>query len=56
MEHISATGADAVITANPGCQIQLDWGIRRNRMYISVLHIAELLDRAYGLQSDYAAL
>ncbi len=53
MEHISATGADAVITANPGCQIQLAWGVRQKNMNIPVLHIAELLDRAYRLQSNY---
>jgi glycolate oxidase iron-sulfur subunit len=53
MEHISAAGADAVITANPGCQIQLAWGARRNGLKVEILHIAELLDRAYGLQTTY---
>jgi|TARA_B100002003_G_scaffold452_1_gene374 glycolate oxidase iron-sulfur subunit len=56
MEHISAAGADAVITANPGCQIQLAWGVMRNRMELEVLHIAELLDKAYGMSSGYSAL
>jgi glycolate oxidase iron-sulfur subunit len=56
MEHISAAGADAIITANPGCQIQLAWGVMRNRLDLEVLHFAELLDRAYKLDPDYAAL
>ncbi|MFQ5356503.1 MAG: (Fe-S)-binding protein [Mariprofundaceae bacterium] len=54
MEHISATGADAVITANPGCQIQLAWGAKRRKLPIEVLHIAELLDKVYGLNPDYS--
>jgi glycolate oxidase iron-sulfur subunit len=53
MEHISAAGADAVITANPGCQIQLAWGVKRYGLEVEVLHFSELLDRAYGLQTTY---
>ena len=56
MEHISAAGADAIITANPGCQIQLAWGVRGNGLKFEVLHIAELLDKSYRLNPDYAAL
>lgn len=53
MKHIENAGVEAVVTANPGCQIQLDWGIRRKNLKVDVLHIAELLDRAYSADPRY---
>ena len=47
IDCIEQTGADAIITANPGCQIQLQWGVRLRKLDMRVLHIAELLDQAY---------
>jgi len=46
--HLQATGAQAVVTANPGCLLQLAAGVRRRGLSIEVLHIVELLDRAYA--------
>jgi glycolate oxidase iron-sulfur subunit len=46
--HVQATGADAVVTANPGCIIQIVQGLRAKGSPIEVLHIVELLDQAYG--------
>ncbi|HKW91365.1 MAG TPA: heterodisulfide reductase-related iron-sulfur binding cluster, partial [Methylomirabilota bacterium] len=46
--HVRATGADAVITANPGCIIQIAQGLRAQGSPIQVLHLVELLDQAYG--------
>jgi glycolate dehydrogenase iron-sulfur subunit len=47
IDAILATGADAVVTANPGCMIQLEAGLReRGRGDIAVLHVVEVLDRA----------
>jgi glycolate oxidase iron-sulfur subunit len=46
--NIRATGADAVITANPGCIIQIQQGLEGGARPIRVLHIVELLDEAYG--------
>ena len=43
---ILETGADAVVTANPGCMLQLEAGLRAAGSGIPVLHIVELLDRA----------
>ncbi|MCH7731533.1 MAG: (Fe-S)-binding protein [Candidatus Marinimicrobia bacterium] len=53
MNHIASTGADCVVTANPGCQIQLQWGMYRKNLSVEVLHIAELLDRAYQKSNGY---
>ncbi|MBE7517692.1 MAG: (Fe-S)-binding protein [Thermoflexaceae bacterium] len=38
---------DAVVTANPGCQLQLQAAAREAGLGARVLHIAELLDEAY---------
>jgi glycolate oxidase iron-sulfur subunit len=47
IEHILATGAEAVVTANPGCILQIEKGLRERGSPVRVLHIVELLDRAY---------
>ena len=47
VENIRATGADAVVTANPGCIIQIQQGLEGSAHPIRVLHIVELLDEAY---------
>ena len=47
IENIRATGADAVVTANPGCIIQIQQGLEGGAGPIRVLHIVELLDEAY---------
>jgi glycolate oxidase iron-sulfur subunit len=46
--HVLATGAEAVVTANPGCILQIEKGLRDRGSPVRVLHIVELLDRAYG--------
>ena len=50
--NIRAAGAEAVVTANPGCIIQIAQGLRApsqsgHTRAIEVLHIVELLDAAY---------
>jgi glycolate oxidase iron-sulfur subunit len=47
IEHTTETGVDAVITANPGCQLQLLSGLRQARSGMRVLHIVDVLDQAY---------
>lgn len=44
---ILATGAQAVVTANPGCAIQLRASLDRAGAALPVLHIVDLLDAAY---------
>jgi glycolate oxidase iron-sulfur subunit len=48
IQHTSATDAEIVITANPGCQLQLQSGLRQARSPMRVLHLVDLLDMAYG--------
>ena len=45
---ILETRVDAVVTANPGCMLQVEAGLRAAGSSIPVLHIVELLDRAAG--------
>jgi len=46
--HVLATGAEAVVTANPGCILQIAQGLRERGSSVKVLHIVEVLNRAYG--------
>jgi glycolate oxidase iron-sulfur subunit len=47
MEHVNATKADVIATANPGCLLQLRAGARLFGNGQRVLHVVELLDEAY---------
>jgi glycolate oxidase iron-sulfur subunit len=47
MEHARATSADVIVTANPGCILQLRTGAQQYGTGQQVLHVVELLDRAY---------
>jgi glycolate oxidase iron-sulfur subunit len=48
MAHVEATGAATVVTANPGCILQIAAGLRARRRAVEVLHVVEVLDRAYA--------
>ncbi len=48
IEHVTRTGADVLVTANPGCQMQIAAGLRAARSPIAVMHVIDLLDRSYG--------
>jgi len=48
VRHVMETPATEVITANPGCAMQLRASLRRNGSTARVLHIVDLLDEAYG--------
>jgi glycolate oxidase iron-sulfur subunit len=47
MADIARTGVSTVVTANPGCMMQLDRGLRRAGMPGEVRHVVELLDESY---------
>ncbi len=49
------TKAQVVVSANPGCMIQLRAGLRRRGKHAQVKHIVELLDEAYQLGEDTSA-
>jgi glycolate oxidase iron-sulfur subunit len=48
MKSVNATDAGIVATANPGCLLQLEAGVRMHGKHQEVVHVVELLDRAYG--------
>jgi len=47
VQNVLATGAEAVVTANPGCILQIQAGLRAHNTNVPVLHLVEILDRAY---------
>ena len=48
MEHVARSGADILVTANPGCLMQLASGVRAKGLHMEVIHLIDLLDRAYA--------
>ena len=48
MAHVAAAGADLLVTANPGCLMQLRAGARSAGLRTEVVHLVDLLDRAYA--------
>ena len=47
MQSVNATGASVIVTANPGCMLQLQAGVRLHGSGQRVMHVVELLDLAY---------
>ena len=50
LDAIATTGADEVITANPGCMLQLEQGLRAAGQRTPVRHVVDILDEAYRLE------
>ncbi|MDQ6930018.1 MAG: heterodisulfide reductase-related iron-sulfur binding cluster, partial [Candidatus Eremiobacteraeota bacterium] len=48
IENAIATKADVIVTANPGCALQLTAGLSGERKPPAVKHIVEVLDEAYA--------
>ncbi len=46
--NIVRTGADTVVTANPGCLMQIQSGLRQAGSNVRVVHLLDLLDEAYS--------
>jgi Fe-S oxidoreductase len=46
MDDVQATGATIIATANPGCMMQLEAGLRQRGLKARVVHVIELLDEA----------
>jgi glycolate oxidase iron-sulfur subunit len=47
MEHVSSTKASLIVTANPGCMLQLAAGARLYGSGQRIAHVVEVLDEAY---------
>jgi glycolate oxidase iron-sulfur subunit len=51
MESVNSTGAQVIVTANPGCMLQLAAGVKKFGRGQRVAHVVEILDEAYGERS-----
>jgi glycolate oxidase iron-sulfur subunit len=47
MKSVNATRAAIIATANPGCMLQLQAGVRLHGSSQRVMHVVELLDLSY---------
>ena len=48
LNNAQTTNAEVLVTANPGCHLQLAGGLRRRGSTMRVRHIVEMLDAAYA--------
>jgi glycolate oxidase iron-sulfur subunit len=48
IKHVVETNASEVVTANPGCAMQLRTSLLRNGSNTGVKHIVDVLDESYG--------
>ena len=46
MDDIGATGAELVVSANPGCLMQFEWGGKRSGKKMQVKHVVQVLDES----------
>jgi glycolate oxidase iron-sulfur subunit len=46
IENILKTGAQIVVTSNPGCLLQIKAGLHKLGSEVEVMHIADFLDKA----------
>jgi Fe-S oxidoreductase len=51
MADALSTRPDIIATANPGCMLQLELGVRRSGGAQEVVHVVDLLDRAYAAET-----
>jgi glycolate oxidase iron-sulfur subunit len=47
LKDIAATGAEVVVTGNPGCLLQLRYGAERMGQPLKVVHLTQILDGAW---------
>jgi glycolate oxidase iron-sulfur subunit len=53
VENILKTGADTVVTTNPGCMLQMIAGLRKaGAGHVRVVHLADFLAEARGLSAE----
>jgi len=56
MAHIAATGAEQVVTANPGCMMQIERALRSQGLSSRVVHVIDILDEAYRAEEGLGTL
>ena len=47
MPEVAKTGAQILVAPNPGCAMQIAYGARKHGIDLEVVHVVDLLDRAY---------
>ena len=52
MDDCLSTGCNVVATANPGCMLQLELGVKLRGGEQRVMHVVELLDEAYRAEGN----
>ena len=56
MRRIDETGADLILTANPGCMLQLRAGVAGStKPQRRVVHVIELLDESYSIAAGHSS-
>jgi glycolate oxidase iron-sulfur subunit len=50
--HIAATGAELVVTGNPGCLMQIGAGLRQSGSRAKAVHPVDLLDASYAVREN----
>jgi glycolate oxidase iron-sulfur subunit len=53
IDHIQSVAPAVLVTGNPGCQMQLQAGLREAGINASVRHTIQILDAAYRLDEAY---
>lgn len=52
LDDLRDSGAQVLVTGNPGCHLQWQSGIARRGLPVETLHLAEVLDRSLDQSSD----
>ena len=52
LNNALSTGAEVIVSANPGCMLQISSGLRARGDRRPVMHLMELLDRAYSAKAE----
>ncbi|MEX1157308.1 MAG: heterodisulfide reductase-related iron-sulfur binding cluster [Thermomicrobiales bacterium] len=55
LDNAAKTGAPTIVSANPGCMLQLQSGLRQRGTETNVVHIMTLLDQAYAADEAIAS-
>jgi len=50
MACATGTNADVIATANPGCHMQLKFGVNREKSAMEVMYVTDLMDLSYRLE------
>lgn len=46
MGNVAKANPEVLLTANPGCMLQLQWGVKQKGLDIKVMHVTEMLSEA----------